>query len=72
MGELKEKYLDTVFVPSVQINFEQLGRIYIICSVLCGMAAGTIGLAAFEGIIFWVVSSLSTSFLVGLRLILGP
>ena len=36
------------------------------------MAAGTFGLAAFEGIIFWVVASFVTASLVAMKLMLGP
>ena len=72
LKELKEKYLETMYSPSVQINYEQLGRIYIICSVFNGMAAGTFGLAAFEGILFMFASCLMTGTLVGLKLKFGP
>ena len=72
LKELKEKYMQGLFMPSVSINFEQLGRIYIICSVFSGMAAGTFGLAAFEGIFFWILSSLVTATLVATKLFLGP
>ena len=36
------------------------------------MAAGTFGLAAFEGILFMFACSLTTGLLVGLKLMLGP
>ena len=72
LKELKEKYMQNLFTPSVQINFEQLGRIYIICSVFSGMAAGTFGLAAFEGIFFWLLCSFVTATLVSIKLMLGP
>ena len=64
--------MQNIFMPSVQINFEQLGRIYIICSVFSGMAAGTFGFAAFEGIFFWIVACLTTATLVAVKLTLGP
>ena len=72
LKELKEKYLETMYTPSVQINFEQLGRIYIICSMFSGMAAGTAGFAAFEGILFMFTVSTMTGLLVGLKLMMGP
>ena len=36
------------------------------------MAAGTFGLAAFEGILFWLLSSTVTATLVAAKLMLGP
>ena len=65
---MRDKYLDLVFVPSVQLNYETLGRIFIISNIIIGMAAGTLGYSAFEGIAFWFLASLGTSALVAMKL----
>uniref|UniRef100_A0A7S3CSG6 ER membrane protein complex subunit 6 n=1 Tax=Strombidium rassoulzadegani TaxID=1082188 RepID=A0A7S3CSG6_9SPIT len=60
-AKLKEKFIDLHFGPRVALNQDLVNKSRVIANIFAGVAAGILGLGAFQGILFWIAVALTTS-----------